>query len=286
MSPEEREVAYSPSSCIGGDYTPFISAYRDSSAQARAGIAGWREYLYGPSPAERLDFFPAVGNGGLAPLIVFIHGGYWQELSKEDSSFPAPGWVDRGVAFAALAYTLAPEASLGEIVAECRRAVGWLYEHAGYLGVDRRRIVVAGSSAGAHLAAMVAMPGWQPAAGLPGDLVASTVLMSGVFDLEPLVGTAIAEPLCLTDQDVAGLSPGRLPLEGFPPSVICWGQVETDEFKAQSRMFAGRLAATGTEVSSFEVVGRNHFDVVFGLADPGSQIGRQVLSILGQPKEA
>ena len=286
MSPEEREVAYSPSSCIGGDYTPFIAAYRDRSAEARACVAGWCEYRYGPAPSERLDFFPAAGDGGPAPLIVFIHGGYWQELSKDDSSFSAPAWVDRGVAFAALGYTLAPEASLVEIVAECRRAVLWLYENAGDLGVDKRRIVVAGSSAGAHLAAMVAAPGWQRNAGRSGDLMAGAVLISGVFDLEPLLGTSIAEPLCLTGTDVTALSPAGLSLEGFPPSVICWGEVETDEFKVQSRIFAELLAATGTEVSSFEVAGRNHFDVVFELADTGSVVGLEVASFLGQPEEA
>jgi len=286
MSPEEREVAYSPSSCIGGDYTPFIAAYRDRSAEARACVAGWCEYRYGPAPSERLDFFPAAGDGGPAPLIVFIHGGYWQELSKDDSSFSAPAWVDRGVAFAALGYTLAPEASLVEIVAECRRAVLWLYENAGDLGVDKRRVVVAGSSAGAHLAAMVAVPGWQEGTGLPDDPVAATVLMSGIFNLEPLLGTAIAEPLCLTDQDVAELSPTRLQLGDFPPSVVCWGEVETDEFKSQSRDFAARLDEAGTPCTSFEVSGRNHFDVVFELADPGSLTGMEVTSLLKLPKEA
>ena len=285
MDTAEREVAYSPSSCIGGDYSPFITTYRDRSTQARADIIGWREYPYGPAPAQCLDFFPATGDSGPAPLLVFIHGGYWQELSKGDASFPAPAWVDRGVAFAALGYTLAPEASLGEIVAECRRAVSWLYENADDLGVDERRIVVAGSSAGAHLAAMVAMPGWQRGAGLSGVPVAVTVLVSGVFDLEPLVGTSIAEPLRLTGQDVSDLSPGRLPLGGFPHSIVCWGEVETNEFKEQSREFAARLDEVGTPCTSFEVAGRNHFDVVFELADTSSLIGREVASVLGQLKE-
>lgn len=285
MSSEEREVAYSPSSCIGGDYAPFVAAYRDRSAKAREDLDGWCEHRYGPAPAQRLDFFPAADGGGPVPLLVFIHGGYWQELSKGDSSFPATVWVGRGVAFAALGYTLAPAASLGEIVAECRRAVGWLHENATDLGVDASRIVVAGSSAGAHLAAMVAVPGWHQAAGLPDDLVAATVLISGIFDLEPLVGTSIAEPLCLTDQDVADLSPARLQLANSPPSIVCWGEVETDEFKSQSLDFAARLDEVGTSCTSFEVVGRNHFDVVLELADTGARIGREVASALRLSEE-
>ncbi|MDP6481017.1 MAG: alpha/beta hydrolase [Acidimicrobiales bacterium] len=286
MSPGEREEAYSPSSCIGGDYAPFLAAYRDRSAAARAGVAGWLEHSYGPSPSQCLDLFMPVDADGPVPLLVFVHGGYWQELSKDDSSFAAPAWVDRGVAFAALDYTLAPEASLAEIVAECRRAVSWLHENAADLGVDERRILVAGSSAGAHLAAMVAIPGWQRTVGCSGSLVAGTVLISGIFDLEPLGGTSIAEPLRLTDRDLADLSPARLQLGNFPPSTVCWGEVETDEFKSQSRDFAARLDEAGTPCTSFEVSGRNHFDVVFELADPGSLTGMEVASMLEQPREA
>jgi|TARA_Y100000310_G_scaffold273168_1_gene288527 arylformamidase len=271
MTPAEREVAYSPSSCIGGDYSTHLAEYRDRSAVARATVDRWQEYAYGPARSNHLDLFLPAGTGEPPPLLVFIHGGYWQELSKEDSAFAAPAWVDRGVAFAAIGYTLAPKATLYEIVAECRKAVGWLHEHADEVGIDRRRIVVAGSSAGAHLAALVALSE-SPAS--------ATVLISGVFDLRPLVGTSIVEALDLTTADANALSPALASIHGFPPSLVCWGEVETDEFKEQGRRFAEFLNAAGTTCTSFEVGARNHFDVVLDLADPSSKIGRAVASFL------
>ncbi len=280
MDPAELEEAYSPSSCIGGDYSSHLVEYAERSAEARMSVPGWRELSYGPAPAQRLDLFPVAG-GGPAPLLVFVHGGYWQELSKEDSAFAAPSWVAEGVAFAALGYTLAPEASLREIVGECRRALAWLHGHAPELGVDQDRIVLAGSSAGAHLAAMAAVPGWQRGVGLPEGAVAGTALFSGVYDLEPLQGTCIAEPLCLTHDDVACLSPVRADLAGFPRSLVCWGEVETGEFKYQSRGFAGLLDSVGTGCEALEVAGRNHFDVVMDLVDPGTEVWRRVASLIG-----
>ncbi|MBC8363796.1 MAG: alpha/beta hydrolase [Actinobacteria bacterium] len=271
MITAEREVAYSPSSCIGGDYRPFMDEYRDRSAEARATVDSWQEHSYGPAPRQLLDLFLPVGTDEPPPLLVFIHGGYWQELSKEDSAFAAPAWVDRGVAFAALGYTLAPEALLAEIVDECRQAVRWLHDHAEEVGIDPARMVVAGSSAGAHLAAMVA---------LTDDLASAAVLISGVFDLRPLVGTSIVEALDLTTADAHALSPALAAVAGFPPSLVCWGEIETDEFKEQSRRFAGSLKAAGSTCTAFEVRARNHFDVVLDLADPDSAIGRGVTSLL------
>ena len=281
MDLDEREEAYSPSSCIGGDYGPFIARYRTMSAEARSRIQAWREYAYGPAPSHRLDLFtPQDVTGHAIPVLVFFHGGYWQELSKDESSFAAPALVGAGAALAAVDYTLAPDASITEIVDECRRAVGWLHQQADELGIDPRRIVVSGNSAGAHLAAMVALPGWQRAAGLPADLVRAAVLVSGIYDLAPLVGTSIDIPLGLTDAEVESMSPTRVALDGFPRSLVCWGEVETTEFKAQSWEFANGLTQAGTTCTVLEVPARNHFDVVLDLADPTADITRRVLSVL------
>ena len=273
LTPAEREVAYSPSSCIGGAYSSYLAEYRDRSAMARAMVDRSQEHAYGPSPSQRLDLFmPAEAEpGDPPPLLVFIHGGYWQELSRADSSFAAPAWVDQGVAFAAIGYTLAPKATLSEIVAECRQAVGWLRDPADEVGIDPERMVVAGNSAGAHLAAMVA---------LTDDLASAAVLISGVFDLRPLVGTSIVEALDLDTADAHALSPALASVDGFPPSLVCWGEIETEEFKEQSRRFAANLRSKGTTCTSFEVGARNHFDVILDLADPDSAIGRGIASLL------
>src|SRR5690606_10365618 len=142
-----------------------------------------------------------------SPLLVFIHGGYWQELSKASSLFAAPDCIEAGVAFAAIDYTLAPQASVHAMALECRRALSYLHEHSAELGLDPQRIVIAGSSAGAHLAAMCCLRDWEDATNLPAGLPAAAVLVSGIYDLEPLIDTSINGPLSLDAAAAGAVSP-------------------------------------------------------------------------------
>jgi arylformamidase len=274
----ERE--YSPSSCIGGNYQPFLDAYAQRSRAARDRVPGRLNLHYGSAPAQRLDLFvppPAAGRG-VPPLLVFIHGGYWQELSKDESAFAAADCVERGIACAVLDYTLAPQATLTQIVAECRQALVWLHAQAPVLGVDARRIVVAGSSAGAHLAAMVALR--ETVAGVAPVPIHAVVLVSGIYELEPLTGTSINRALGLDVATARELSPGVRDLSGFPPAVVCWGSVETTQFKQQSLAFAARLGRACRACRMFEVPQRNHFDVILDLADDRTELGRATLGVL------
>lgn len=283
----ERERQYSPSSCIGGNYQPFIADYGHQSrlAQARAEALGgrWLELRYGSAAAQRADLClppsTAAAGGRGSALLVFIHGGYWQELSARDSLFGAADCIERGVAFCALDYTLAPAARVGVIVEECRRALLALVAEAGHHGIDDRRIVVAGSSAGAHLAAMVCLPGWRTQA-QPAWQPRAAVLMSGIYWLEPLLGTSINEALGMDAAEARAQSPALQALQGFPPTVMCWGEVETEAFKQQSAGFAELLGDAGTACHSLEVAGRNHFDVALELTRAHGLIGRQTLALL------
>ncbi len=273
---EEREREYSPSSCTGGSYSPYLDEYAQRSAAARQEAARHLELSYGDAAAHRLDLFlPAPAHSGqLAPLLLFIHGGYWQELSRASSLFAAPDCTEAGAAFAAIDYTLAPHASVHDIALECRRALRWLHQHGQALGFDPQRIVVAGSSAGAHLAAMCCLRGWKDTPDLPNGVPAAAVLVSGIYDLQPLVGTSINEALSLDSAGARAVSPQLLSLEGFPPSVVCWGEIETSEFKRQGRAFAMALkAADAPHQPCIEVPGRNHFDVILDLARPGTPLG-------------
>jgi arylformamidase len=277
LSLEVREREYSPSSCIGGDYAPYLREYAQRSAAALAAASAQRDLPYGDKPSNRLDLFvPSAAAAGSAPppLLVFIHGGYWQELSKEDSLFAATGCLGAGFAFAAIDYTLAPHVDIGTIVRECRQALRWLHAHGEALGFDPARIVVAGSSAGAHLAAMCGLRGWAGDTELPHGVPAAAVLVSGIYELEPLIGTSIDQALSLTPQTAASWSPQRMSLAGFPPAIVCWGEIETGEFKRQGREFADALAAAGApRPMCFEVEGRNHFDVILDLAERGAPLG-------------
>lgn len=320
LNDAEREREYSPSSAIGGNYQPWIQAYVQQSLAARERTqalgARWVELRYGSAPSQRMDLclprsamaagpcavpeasaVAGDGHGGVG-LLVYIHGGYWQELSARDSLFAAAHAVAHGLAFCALDYTLAPAAKLGDIVAECRRAVQTLVAQARKWGVDPSRIVLAGSSAGAHLAAMVCLPAPEGpvlaepvlaaavahgGAAVPASTTAwrprAVVLLSGIYVLTPLIGTSINQALGLDDSEAQALSPALLDLRGFPEALLAWGEIETRAFKQQSQHFAALLHAQGMHCESLQVAERNHFDIALDLADPGTLLGRRTLAL-------
>jgi arylformamidase len=281
LTPLERD--YSPSTCLDAPMTVegLLDAYRTESERARA-IVPPRTYSYGSLPSERLDVF-AAGPGSAAH--VFVHGGYWQELGKDDSSFPAPGFVNRGISYVAVDYGLAPEFTLDRIVEQVRAAIGWVHAHADELGVDANQLVVSGSSAGAHLAAMAALTDW-PARGLPAEPISGMVLLSGIYDLDPLVDTYINDAVGMDHAAAARNSPllhvpradpasGRTPSARIP-AVVAWGEHETDAFKRQSTAFAQAWQQSGNPVTRLEAAGRNHFDIVHDLADVATPLGAVV----------
>jgi arylformamidase len=280
----QREQAYSPSSCIGGNYQPYIAAYgeRSVAAHARAQALGgrWIEGRYGALPAQRLDLcLPAAASlNAPCPMLVFIHGGYWQELSAGASLFAAARCIEQGVAFAALDYTLAPHARLGQIVAECRAGWQWLMTSGAAHGIDPHRAVVAGSSAGAHLAASVVLAGQDGPAPSPAPHAA--VLVSGIYDLRPLIGTSINAAVGLDETEALQHSPLEGSLHGFAPVLLCWGAIETAAFKCQSARFGDALQAAGTHVQRMEVPQRNHFDVILDLTEPGTELGDATLALI------
>ncbi|AEH08163.1 Arylformamidase [Candidatus Protofrankia datiscae] len=276
-SRELRDQAYSPSLTVP-DMRTYLRMYADRSADARATLP-WKEISYGDTSAQRLHFFPAAGPD--APLQVFIHGGYWQELSKEESSFAAPDFVTRGAAFAALGYGLASVHRLGEIVAMVRNAILWIFRHAAELGVDPQRIFLSGSSAGAHLAAMCVTDGWLPPALRPFDVIRGACLLSGIYDLEPLRHTYVGEQIGLTAAEAARNSPIRHVHGGAPPLIVARGDNETAAFAAQHRQFVSSLTRAGTPVADLVVSARNHFDLPLVLGDPETPLGRAVLTQMG-----
>jgi arylformamidase len=285
LTEADRERAYSPSSCIGGDYQPFVEAYARQSMAAReqAMVLGarWLEVKYGSALTQRMDLcVPPRRNPSLplAGVLVFIHGGYWQELSAAQSLFAAAECARRGLAFCAIDYTLAPAVGVAAIVEECREALCVLAEQAPSWGVDPRCIVVAGHSAGAHLAAMACLPQWS---GMErrGFEPLGTVLVSGIYDLTPLVGTSINEALGLNVPQARSISPAFHSVVGFPPSVVAWGEIETEAFKQQSQRFAEQIAHAGAPCTQQEIHERNHFDVILDLANPDTALGRLTLDL-------
>jgi arylformamidase len=257
LSAEERQREVSPSSQVPS-LEPYLAAYGSASAAVRA-ITPPSVHAYGDHPDETLDLWVPAGRGPF-PLHVFVHGGYWRALSKLDASFPAPAYLAAGCAFAALDYSLAPGASLDHIVDQVRRAVRWVGEHAALVGCDPARVTWSGHSAGAHLVAMAL----ADTASAP--FVAGAVLVSGVYDLVPLLGTTINDDARLDAEAAERLSPINHVPHLHLPLVVIHGEADTDHFRRQGLVYAAAWAEAGNRPPVVqEIVGRNHFDVIVGL---------------------
>jgi arylformamidase len=261
------------------DITPILARYASESARMRARLPCQLSVSYGASEPERLDVFPAAMTGP-APIFVFLHGGFWRLLGSADSSFMAECLTQAGACVVAVNYALAPHVTLREIVRQCRAAVAWLYEHAREFGGDPMRIHVGGSSAGAHLAAMILTSGWQAALGVPDNLVAGATLLSGIYDLEPVRLGHPNEWLKLGAGDVLALSPLLHLPERAVPIVVSYAPSETDEFKRQSEIYMAAVMARGCPVRFVPMPGTSHFDIVFGLADPQSPLAQATIETM------
>lgn len=265
------------------DITPILAEYRARTDAAKAALPGARIGLpYGPTGPERLDIYPAAMPGP-APVFLFIHGGYWRLLDSADSGFMAPHFTAAGACVVALNYALAPGVTLDEIVRQCRAALAWLHAHVAEFGGDPARIHVAGSSAGGHLAAMLAAGGdWPAGFGLPPRPVAGATLLSGLYELEPLRLCHVNDWMRLDEAAVRRNSPGLLPPPAAgTPLVFSVGATETAEFRAQTRTQAEYCAEAGCVVTPVPPPpGSNHFDIVFELCGE-TPLSRATLRAMG-----
>ena len=249
------------------------------SRTVRDSHAATIDLRYGSDERQRLDLFCPEGAGPW-PMLVFIHGGYWQFGSKDDWAFLAPGWLQKGVAFASLGYRLLPAVTLQDVVGDIHAGLHYLGENAQALRLNVSRVVVSGISAGAHLAAMVVTE--KTAA--PGQLAPiAGVLLSGVYDLRPLEGTTPGASLKdAMSSDLARISPLGRP----PPSrcgcLIAWGADETTVFRTQSQTLAAHWANWGVTAKTQSLQDTNHYTVVDSLlaGQPGP-VGEFVAEHLG-----
>ncbi len=265
---------------IGVDDVEAIQqGYREASDAVAAAGRGRLDLAYGPDPLQRLDLFPAGGSAP-APLMVYIHGGYWVGGDKIGRRFPAPVYAAAGIAWAAINYRLAPGCTMDEIVADMRGALAWLHRHAADHGIDPDRIHVAGSSAGGHLTGMALAPGWHAAYGVPEDLVKGACPMSGLFDLAPMRITSHRESLAMDAETAARNSPVLHPPAAPLPVVVAWGARESAEFRRQSEDYAAALEAAGCEVVLLAAGGHDHFSIMGDMARPDTPLGSAMLGLV------
>jgi len=247
-TPEEVDYQYSPSKFAKRPLDEYLGEYRTRSATVD--VTGVRR----PH----------------APLLMFIHGGYWQKLSAADSLFNGHDAMAEGIALHAVEYTLAPHASIAQMIDECIADVSRTITE-----LEPTRVILAGSSAGAHLVAMCTRD----------EFIASHVdgvaLLSGIYDVRPLVVTPTNDPLHLTTESAVEISPQLLPLPyAVPHALLAVGGHEPPEFIRQNAEFGERLLNEGSAVQILVEEHLDHFDLPYDLLKRGTEVGDWCLNIL------
>lgn len=263
------------------DHARHFQGWAEGSQAARQSARDARlDLSYGTAAAQRLDVFPADG-GGHAPVLFFIHGGYWRSLDKADHSFIAPAFTRQGICVVVPNYTLCPAIGIDGIALEMVQALVWTVRHIRTHGGDPRRILVAGHSAGGHLAAMLMACRWDAVdASLPLNLVRSALSVSGLFDLRPLQYTPFLQAdLRLDETNARRCSPALMapPPHGRLSAVV--GGAESAEFLRQNRLIRQSWGRARVPVCE-ALPGLNHFSVLEALVQPGHRLHQLALDSL------
>ena len=235
---------------------------------------------YGDDPSDELDVF--LTPRANAPVLVFVHGGYWRALDKRDHSFVAASYANAGALVVIPNYALCPAVTIEQICLQMTRALAWTWRNAARYGGDPQRIVVAGHSAGGHLAAMLLACDWaQVDPALPADLVKGALAISGLYDLEPLRHAAFLAPdLRLDEASARKLSPAffAAPPAGRLHALV--GADESEEFIRQNTLIRNAWGPVRVPVCE-TVPGANHFTILTELSDPQARLHRLGLDLLG-----
>lgn len=266
------------------DHAAVLSRWAQASALARRkSDAAVLDLSYGASPGETLDVFPAPPGGqGGAPVLVFIHGGYWRSLDKADHSFVAPAFNAAGALVVVPNYALCPAVTIEDIARQLARMLAWVWRNAASHGGDPARIALVGHSAGGHLATMLLCCRWKEVADdLPATLVSGALSISGLYDLEPLRHTPFLQAdLRLTPTSVARLSPAFFPRPKGARLYTVVGLEESDEFLRQNHLIRDVWGPSAVPVCE-TVPGANHFTVLNGLVEPAGRLHDLALRLLG-----
>ena len=263
------------------EHATHFARWAETSAQARASQPCSLDLAYGTSQRETLDVFPTAEPG--APVLVFIHGGYWRSLDKSDHSFIAPAFTSEGACVVIPNYGLCPTVTIPQIAMQMVHALAWTFRNAARFGGDPNRISVIGHSAGGHLTAMMLACLWPDhAKDLPADLVKNAMSISGLYELESVMRTPfLKESLRLTPAQVLKASPAWFPSPAAGTLYAVAGADESEEFLRHNALIEQAWGKKTVPVRE-ALAGLNHFSIVEALVRPGHRLNDLALQLMVQ----
>ena len=266
LSQAERDAAYDNNAAVKNSAS-LIAERNQMSEALRASRKSFLDMPYGDRERTKIDLYPAAEK--TAPCLVFLHGGYWQRNSRELFAMLVEGVAAHGWSVAVPGYSLAPDTSLTEIVTEVSRSLDWLAQNGEAYGIAGP-VVLSGWSAGAHLVAMA----------LDHPRVAAGLAISGVYDLAPIRDTGLNNALKLTDQEVATLSPLRLPVV-HKRLDIAYGTAELPALVFDSIKLHELRMAAGAPGRLFPIEGADHFSILSELRRPDGALVEIARKLVG-----
>jgi arylformamidase len=271
LQSDNIETQYNPRKAVA-NVEQFAERAARISAETRGRRPVTRDIRYGAGMLATLDVFPAASPH--APLHVFLHGGYWRGRDKSDYSYVADALVPLGITTVVMNYDLCPAAELPDIVQQVRDGFGWIHAHAAELGGDPDSFTASGHSAGAHLIAAALPAG--PGADLPVGMPRAAVLVSGIYELEPVLSITVNQEIRLRPGQVDAMSPMRHPPTPAVPLTVVVGGNETAAFVGQSHSFVQTCAARGCDAAYVELPGRDHYSIMTLLETPEGPLARLI----------
>jgi len=256
----------------------YLSISAKRSALIRRKLDCQLDLPYGNTFGQKLDVFPSSSKK--APVHVFIHGGYWRatHINKSVYSHVAGPLVAAGATVVLLDYDLCPQVRISDIVEQVRTAMTWIYKNIQKYNGDRKRIFVSGHSAGGQLTAMLMATDWWLERRLPRDLIKGTVLLSGLFDIEPHRHTDLQPDIHLTAREAKMMSPMYLTPLSKGPSIIAVGENEPDLFHWQSLQYAAQLRTHRIKAKYVSIPGDNHFSITNRLGNARDSLTKELIS--------
>lgn len=273
---QELDAEYDVEKAVPG-FFKYINNFTESSKKAREILQGRIVVQYGPTLMERLTVYPAKNPD--APVMLFVHGGYWRLGIGDDYDFVAMGPSLAGFTVVIITYALTPAVNIPEMVRQVRSSIAWTANNISDFHGNPDRIFVAGHSAGAHLAAMAMSTNWSDY-GLPVDTVKGVLAISGLYDLEPVSQTFVEPAVRITAEQILSSSPIRLVRHNSIPLIVVWGELETASFQKQSVDYCKAWQNVGNQSHYLIVKDANHFNILEGFQTEDGFLTKEVLSLL------